>query len=1106
MSDETTILLSARDQASAAIDRVSTAMGNLRETAQSTVSRGLGQVRGILETGLKVAAGTAVGALGGLFALGGKSIQLAAGFEQVETAFGTMLGSAEAAKDMMDDLFQFTAKTPFEFEQVAKAGQSLLAFGEGANTLEDTLLKLGNVAAGVNIPLTEISEIYGKARVQGRLFAEDINQLTGRGIPIIGELAKVLGVTDGEVKKLVEEGKVGFPELEKAFTNMSSAGGKFAGMMDAQSQTLNGIWSTLKDNVTLALAGIGKSLVQNLNLKELLGTAITYTTEWSAKIQQLAAEYIPIFVAKISDLAQRWLPYLLSAGRAVFGFLADVFVPIAQRVGAVITEVERLARIVAQLGVQDLFAIFEDGSSQIGSLLNVMGLTEPVAYALGAAISRLVRLVMDVLGPIAEWVGQVVSLNDLLTGLGVIVAYIAVTALGGLIAAMWPVIAVVGAATAVVALMRNVWENDFLGIRTVVGNALDYLQERFGALFRAITDFGGGALREIWAFVTGNETSFANLNTIWDTAKTTAQALFADMIAAIQTNMPIWIETLTSWSMAAWQWIVEAAPIALAKLGEWATALFTWLGAKLPDFLLLLASWATAMYTWIGEAIPKAIAGFTDYITGVTNYGEGAGNDGLIGMVGGWLSILLGWIANDLIPRVGPEIIKFGAAFLGALGKIALELASAALKIGVSIILSIAEGLLNMLGIPANLESIKSSIFGTLDGWKEGILTRGGELMTKLKEGILAFIQDPKTAIGNVMDATKTFFGEKVAPFLSDMWTNGGALMTKLKDGISASQNAARNGLDVAMDWVAAGSANKLPTLQQALFDGGRTALAKLGEGFSNVKDAIKNQLGTVMTDVQNHGVSFAAGAFAGRMYEEARKSLLKFGEGLTASAPNLKTDMTNALNGVTNLIGGFGTAAYNGGAAIVGKIRDGLGSVNLGGAADAVFNQVIQAFNWAMTGGGNFLGHVISVMADIGNNLITSLAGAIINSMEGLREALNTITTLMPQWVKDKLGIRSPSTVFEGLGDDSMAGFEGGVVKRFARLKETMRGLMDELVAPDVALPDLAGAAGGTNISNNYARTNNFNVNMPLGGANPDHPGEQVRQVFNQLSAIYTT
>ena len=123
--------------------------------------------------------------------------------------------------------------------------------------MPETLRRIGDVSAGVQAPVNEIAELYGKARVQGRLFAEDINQLTGRGIPIIGELAKQFGVSDSQVKKLVESGQVGFPNIEQAFVSMTSQGGKFSGMMEAQSKTTSGLFSTLKDTINEVFLTLG---------------------------------------------------------------------------------------------------------------------------------------------------------------------------------------------------------------------------------------------------------------------------------------------------------------------------------------------------------------------------------------------------------------------------------------------------------------------------------------------------------------------------------------------------------------------------------------------------------------------------------------------------------------------------------------------------------------------------------------------------------------------------------------------------------------------------------------------------------------------------------
>jgi len=207
--------------------------------------------------GLKVGLGAALAGGGVALAAGMKAVTSAADFEQTKVAFTTLIGDAAKAEQTLAQLRELGAKTPFEFPELADAGRKLIAFGEGSDTVAATLARIGDVSAGVQAPVNEIAELYGKARVQGRLFAEDINQLTGRGIPIIGELAKQFGVSDSEVKKLVESGKVGFPNIERAFIDMTSQGGKFTGMMEAQSKTTNGLFSTLKDTINEVFLTLG---------------------------------------------------------------------------------------------------------------------------------------------------------------------------------------------------------------------------------------------------------------------------------------------------------------------------------------------------------------------------------------------------------------------------------------------------------------------------------------------------------------------------------------------------------------------------------------------------------------------------------------------------------------------------------------------------------------------------------------------------------------------------------------------------------------------------------------------------------------------------------
>lgn len=240
-------------------------------------------------TALKAAVG---GALAGGAAAAGiavKSVMAAADFEQTKAAFRTLIGDAAKAEETLAQLRQLGAETPFEFPELADAGRKLIAFGEGADTVTASLRRIGDVSAGVQQPINEIAELYGKARVQGRLFGEDINQLTNRGIPIIQELAKQFGVSDSQVKKLVADGKVGFAQVEQAFVSLTSEGGKFSGMMEAQSKTTSGLFSTLKDGFNEVLLALGTPI--NDALRPLVAEAIGMVSKL-APLAQKAGEAI----------------------------------------------------------------------------------------------------------------------------------------------------------------------------------------------------------------------------------------------------------------------------------------------------------------------------------------------------------------------------------------------------------------------------------------------------------------------------------------------------------------------------------------------------------------------------------------------------------------------------------------------------------------------------------------------------------------------------------------------------------------------------------------------------------------------------------------------
>lgn len=179
-------------------------------------------------------------------------------FQQLEIAFKTMLGSAAQANALMSQLVKTAATTPFGLTDIAQSAKQLLAYGVEADKVNETLIRLGDIAAGLSIPINDLAYLYGTTMVQGRLYTQDLNQFLGRGIPLIEQLAQQFGVAESEVKKLVEEGKVGFPEVEQAIINLTNEGSMFGGLMAAQSQSIIGQISNIEDAIDTMFNEIGK--------------------------------------------------------------------------------------------------------------------------------------------------------------------------------------------------------------------------------------------------------------------------------------------------------------------------------------------------------------------------------------------------------------------------------------------------------------------------------------------------------------------------------------------------------------------------------------------------------------------------------------------------------------------------------------------------------------------------------------------------------------------------------------------------------------------------------------------------------------------------------
>jgi tape measure domain-containing protein len=190
--------------------------------------------------------------IGGLMAIkkfGSDVIEATGKMQQLQVALSTILQDKSKADQLIAEIVQFAAKTPFNLDDVATGAKQLLAYGSSADKVVGELSMLGDVASGLQIPIGQLIYLYGTLRTQGRAMTVDIRQFAGRGIPIYEELAKVLGVTKDQVGELVKEGKVGFKEVEQAFKNMTSEGGKFANLMENSAGTWPQRLSNIQDTL-----------------------------------------------------------------------------------------------------------------------------------------------------------------------------------------------------------------------------------------------------------------------------------------------------------------------------------------------------------------------------------------------------------------------------------------------------------------------------------------------------------------------------------------------------------------------------------------------------------------------------------------------------------------------------------------------------------------------------------------------------------------------------------------------------------------------------------------------------------------------------------------
>lgn len=381
---------------------VKTMRASIKGFAKDTNRAGAGLSSTVSRIGGVVSAVKAAVA-GGAVAIAAKSLVKAAmGVENAIAAFQPLTGSVESARAVVDALNKTAAKTPFQFEQLADSANTLLGFGAATEeTLIPTLRMLGDTAGGNADRLRGIALAFSQIKAAGRASMQDINQLINNGVPILGELAEMWGVTVGEAREMVSQGRATADEIEKAFKRMTSEGGRFYRGMEIASQTTSGVFSTLKDNITLTMAALGNSLLPTVkSVAQSLIDVAQKIREWVIANKEL-----------IQQRVEGVLGAIAAVGKTVWNIFSGVYQIIAKLQtftgGAFIPAL--LSAVVAYKAITTAVSIYKGvqmalTSAQQAGTIATLGLNAAMkANPIGLIITAVTALIMIISLLIANW-------------------------------------------------------------------------------------------------------------------------------------------------------------------------------------------------------------------------------------------------------------------------------------------------------------------------------------------------------------------------------------------------------------------------------------------------------------------------------------------------------------------------------------------------------------------------------------------------------------------------------------------------------------------------------------------------------------------------------
>lgn len=514
--------------------------------------------------------------------------------EQAQVAWSTILGSHEAASKMMTEITDYAAKTPFSKMGVDTMAKQLTNAGFEGQAVFDQLTKIGDMGSAFGIQedsLREMVRQYAQVQQAQVAYTEDLNILQDRGIPIFKALGEVMGVPVSQVKKLASQGKVTADVYNKAIDSMAN---KTKGAMEAQSQTFNGMMSTLEDNLSILWGYLTKDWFDNMknSLSSFLPkledfVTLVGTDGFTGAVDKMLPQLSPL-VNLLSDIGSLLITVVIPSLLDFGGWVAEHIQPIAF-----------LGTVIGSLAL---------GFKAYSIISSIIPLVQGLAAVFGL-------LEVETLGEAAaQWYVNLAFLGFPITWL-----IIGLVALVGAFAYLWTTSEG----------FRNFWIGMWNSIKEACSNAWNsishFFTETIPNAFKKVVNFFKEDWKEILLFIVNPFISafalaykhcegFRNfIDNLVNSIKDFFVNGFEYLKNAVSNFGTLLVTKFKNWLDEVWILFTQTIPSWIQSIVDWFSQLPHHIGYALGFVVTKLIMWGVAMFNYITTNVPIWIDNITNW-------------------------------------------------------------------------------------------------------------------------------------------------------------------------------------------------------------------------------------------------------------------------------------------------------------------------------------------------------------------------------------------------------------------------------------------------------------------------------------------------------------